>query len=732
MRTKRVATALAGVALLTSTLAHAEEQFQLEEVIVTASKRAESSRDVAGAVAALGREQLEAINASNFQDFATYVPGVSSLGLGIGQNQVVVRGVTTGAQSSSTVALLVDEIPIGSSSAFAQGAYALDYNAFDLQRIELLSGPQGTLYGASAMGGLLKYVTQAPDLGIFEERLQAEVSSSRHGRSNYAGRMAINAPVIRDQLGVRAVAYLEDSGGVIDDPARGRNDVDSAKAVGGRFSVLGKLGEHADIRLSATYQDIERDGSTLVDRYVTGQPVRGEYEQSVLLDEPLEQNIQLYSAVINWDLSWATLTSATGWQELELSTDADNTALYGALFRTGTAVPFNTPVSNRTEKFTQELRLASPTGGSFEWLVGAFYADEDSRNETQLRNWLDPDGNLGGVPLFKGVIPTKYEEIAVFGTGAVHFSERFDVALGVRYSEDRQDYRQLFQGVVSNPLNPFAITESGATSKESVTTYLFSPRFRLSEGVLLYGRVASGYRPGGPNFVTVNSSGQPIGNPTFDPDSLWNYEVGTKTTFLNGRATLDASVYLIDWSDIQLTVNRGGVNQLENGGEAQVKGVELSGRYMPISGLTLGGSATYTDAQLTQDSPALGARDGQRLPLSPRFSSALTADYLFPVGQRAEGLMGVSYRYLGERTSGFDGSPVRPQYDLDAFSLVDLRVGVRLEAFDVRLFVDNVFDELGEVSALSTARTVNPAAPVRVSIAQPRTIGLSITMNFSH
>ncbi|HWK51743.1 MAG TPA: TonB-dependent receptor, partial [Steroidobacter sp.] len=146
----------------------------------------------------------------------------------------------------------------------------------------------------------------------------------------------------------------------------------------------------------------------------------------------------------------------------------------------------------------------------------------------------------------------------------------------------------------------------------------------------------------------------------------------------------------------------------------------------------LGGSASYTDAELTQDSPALGAREGQRLPLSPRFSSALTADYLFPVGQSAEGLLGVSYRYLGERTSGFDGSLARPQYDLDAFNLVDLRFGVRLSSFDVRLSVDNVFDEFGEVSALSTARTVNPAAPVRVSIVQPRTIGLSISVNLSH
>ena len=724
---------LVGIAALASSVAQAQEQFQLEEVIVTATKRSESARDVAGAVSALGRAQLESINATSFQDFATYMPGVSSLGLGVGQNQVVVRGVTTGAQSSSTVALLVDEIPIGSSSAFAQGAYALDYNAFDLQRIELLSGPQGTLYGASAMGGLLKYVTQSPDLGGFEERLQAELSSTRHSGANYAGRMALNAPLVRDQLGVRAVAFLEDSGGVIDDRGRGLRDVDSSRSAGGRLSVLSKLSDNAELRLSATYQDIERDGSSMVDRNgVTGQPVQGEYEQSVLVPEPLEQSIELYSAVLNWDLGWSTLTSATGWQELELSTDADNTALYGALFGTGAAVPFNTPVANRTEKFTQEIRLASPSNRSFEWLLGAFFADEDSRNQTQLRNALDPNGNLGGVPLFKGVIPTKYEEIAVFGTGTVYFTERFDVALGARYSQDRQQYRQLFQGVFSNPLDPFAVSDNSSSSEENVATYLVSPRYRLSDDVLLYARMASGYRPGGPNFVTVNSSGQPIGDPTFDNDSLWNYEIGAKTGFLDGRATLDASVYLIDWSDIQLTVNRGGVNQLENGGEAQVKGIEISGQYMPVSSLTLGGSASYTDARLTEDSPQLGARDGQRLPLSPRFSSAMTADYAFAVGQGAEGRLGVSYRYLGERTAGFDGSAVRPQYDLDDFSIVDLRLGVRFSLFDVKLFVENVFDEIGEVSAITTARTVNPAAPARVAILQPRTIGLMVTMSLSH
>jgi outer membrane receptor protein involved in Fe transport len=218
-----------------------------------------------------------------------------------------------------------------------------------------------------------------------------------------------------------------------------------------------------------------------------------------------------------------------------------------------------------------------------------------------------------------------------------------------------------------------------------------------------------------------------LGNPTFGPDKLWNYELGEKSTLLDKRATLNFDIYDIEWKDIQVTVNNGGVNQLENAGNARVKGAELAFNYRVIPALSLGGSAAFTNAQLVSAAPVLGlTTTGARLPLSPRYNFALVAAYNFDIVTNYSGVFTVTDRYVGDRLTAF-GTPVSPQYELAAYNLTDLNLSVLApHHLEYGLFLKNVFDKAGEVSATTIANEYNPAAPVPVFITQPRTVGLSV------
>lgn len=718
--------------LIASTAAAAQTASgRLEEVLVTASKRTQTMHEVPASVNVMSGAALDNVNASNFQDFASYVPSLSSLSSGTGQNQVVLRGITTGGQSSPTVGIYVDETPIGSSTSFAFGSTALDFNTFDLERLEVLSGPQGTLYGASTLGGLVKYVTRAPDLTKLEALLQADVSHTQHGESGESGRIAVNLPLLQDRFAVRIDGIAENDPGYIDNPRRGVDDVDASTTRGGRISMLGDITDNLSLRLTAIKQKIERDGKSQVDRDPeTQERVVGKYQQLTVIEEPFSQDFELYSGVVNWDIGWADFTSASSWQEFESDSVLDSTEIFSTILGTGGAFQFQSVNIGRTEKFTQELRLTSPASKRFEWQLGLFYTEEDSDNITRLLNASSADGTLNGAPLFIGHIPTKYREVAGFSDVTVYLSEKADITLGLRYSRNDQDYTQRNRGLFNNPVNPSLLSVREADSSENVTTYLVNPRYRLNADVMLYARVASGFRPGGPNLITYDAQGRPLGDPTFESDTLWSYEAGVKGIFLDGRATLDFDVFYIDWSDIQLTATIAGLNQLQNGGEAQVQGAELIGSFEIHEGFKVGGSMSFNDAELTQDVPGLDAHDGDRLPLSPRFSTSLTADYHFPVGRNLTGSVGASYRYVGQRNAGFDDSAVRPQYDLESYDLVDLRAALETEKFAIGLFVKNLFDKVGEVSADLSAVAGNPNAPARVTLTQPRTIGAELTLHF--
>ncbi|HEY2036396.1 MAG TPA: TonB-dependent receptor, partial [Steroidobacteraceae bacterium] len=302
---------------------------------------------------------------------------------------------------------------------------------------------------------------------------------------------------------------------------------------------------------------------------------------------------------------------------------------------------------------------------------------------------------------------------------------RLDLELGVRYSSQTQRYDESVSGLIGSG-SAAALIPPLATSDQSVTTYLINPSFHVTDDVMLYARAASGFRPGGPNFVYAGG-----GNPTFAPDKLWSYELGEKSRLFDRRATLNFDLYDIDWKDIQVTVNNGGVNQLENAGHAHVTGAEMSFDVRVLPVLTLGGSAAYTNAHLISTAPAIDVTTvGVRLPLSPRVNFALLGTYSFDLGSGYTGSLTMADRWIGQRNAGF-GTVISPQYRLPSYNITDIHLTVEAPNHLVYgLYVRNLFDEAGQVSASVLANEYNPAAPVPVVLEQPRTIGLSVNYKF--
>jgi len=700
-----------------------------ETVVVTAQRRPELARDVPGQVTAFGAEDLVRTGATTIADLAGFVPGMTFLSETPGSNLLVLRGVATGTtQLNSAVAMYVDDVPIGISTPFGLGASAHSINTFDLNRVEILSGPQGTLYGANALGGAVKYVTMSPRLGELFFSGKSSISSTNHGGSNTGLYAMVNAP-LGQGVAIRITGIAQSDPGYVNDPDHGRVGLGGTRTLGARVSVLAQLTPDMDLRLSALSQGIAANGFAYAFRDpLTHRPTQGAYDQSFPLAQPTYDSLMLYSGTLNWKLPWASLAAITGYQYDHGRKLLDESTAYDAILSAsyGPAVgnlPFGVKVNVGTRKFTQELRLASPDSATVTWLVGDFYSDERTGETIDFVNGADPVGLLfGSVPLHS-IIPSSYREGAIFADGTLHIADDLDVTLGVRYSENHQDYQQISYGLLSNPAAPARVGRLEARSQGDVATFLINPRYRISENAMTYVRVANGYRPGGPNFSIPTYAGIP----QFRPDRLWNYEAGVKSSWLNGRASIEATVYDIEWSSIQLNVNHNGFNQLENAGDARVRGVEGSARFHVTDGLTVRGMTAFTDARLTTPVPGLGlALAGTRLPLSPRIQFALAVSQKFQLGATILEAR-IADRYTGDRTNGYAGSMINPLYALAADNTVDGGLSASLPGgLTLDLFACNLFDTRGEISATTFTNHYVPGAPVPVTLSLPRTVGLAL------
>jgi iron complex outermembrane recepter protein len=694
---------------------------QLEEIIVTAQKRPERLIDTPQSVTVLSSDALSKLGATQFSDFANAVPGLSFQTLGAGFTDITLRGVTTGFDVSPTVGIYVDDVPYGSATAFAQGAQvALDVGLFDLERIEVLRGPQGTLYGASTMGGLLKYVTKLPDLTSFGGEMHVGVSDTNDGGVNYNGSLVVNAPIMPDKAAVRASFYYSRDGGYIDNLAQDEKDVNRSGTYGGRLDVLIVPTDQLSIRVTGFAQNISRDGEATVDYASTGLPEYGSLDQYRKFSEPFHQEFRLVSADVSYDFGPARLTSISSYQTAQEQNIWDVSQIYVPLLNSILGTSYSAVGSTNgssTDKFTQETRIQSKDGGPLEWVLGGFYTHESSQDKEEFL-LRDAAGAPAVNNLYQLSDPSNYTEAAAFGDLTWRISSQFDVTGGLRYAHDREEYAQDGYGF------PLSATVPQVGSSENTVTYLADARYHFNNHTTTYLRYATGYRPGGPN-VRANDpvTGQPLGPSSFQADKLKSYEVGFKGETEDRRLGADLSVYYIDWSNIQVFVIEDGFGFRENApGGATVQGSELTFTARPTDGFIASAAFAYQHAYLKQADADLGARQGERLPNVPRFTAALNGDYTF--SQDWHPTVGATVRYITDRDASWDNNLSYPQFRLPAYASVDLRGGLTFGTVITQLFVHNLFDKRGELSDMY------PQFGNRIAILQPRTVGISANVPF--
>lgn len=699
-----------------------------ERILVTAQKRSELLTDVPVPVTSLNAQSLVDRNEVRLQDYYARVPGLNlTLGPGAQDAPVVsIRGITTGGTgfgANPTVGIVVDDVPYGSSSSLGGGNLVPDIDPSDLARIEVLRGPQGTLYGASSIGGLLKFVTIDPSPQRFSGRAQAGLTSVSDGDDlGYSARGAVNVP-LANVVAIRASGFVRRDAGFIDDPGQGLKDLNKGDFYGGRIAALWRPSDAFSLKLSAVHQSAETDGSDAAHR-LSG---LSDLQQSYVLPHlgGYARKSQVYSATASAALGAADLVSITGYSVNKITDSLDRTAAFRTFTRQLYGVDGAQFVENfKTDKFAQEIRLTVPMGQRFEWLLGAFYTSEKSEGIQDVEV-IDPTNGRHVALGYHNPFAGHYRERAIFANLTFRSSERFDVQVGGRASRNKQDLAASFEGglvpiLVGVPSGHVYPTE---TSEDESFTYLVTPRFKLTPQIMTYARFASGYRPGGPN-----SNASALGVPArFGPDTTRNYELGAKGDLLGGALSFDASIYSIDWDDIQLQFSDPVTRfvYFANGGKARSRGIELALEGRPTRGLSVAGWVAWNEAELTQDfppGPAVG-RAGDRLPFSSRISGHVSADQRFPLMGSASGVIGASVTYIGERLGVFARTAGRQIFP--SYTQVDLRAGMAIASWTVDLVLKNATDERGIL-----AGGIGTSQVFAFRYIQPRTIALSVAKTF--
>ena len=750
----------------------------LQEVIVTAQKRAEKLHDVPMGVTAVTSEDLQKQQLVSLDDLQAKVPGLSLTEIEPGTTRLTLRGQNVGGVGS-TVTTYIDDTPFGSSNALANGfGFSGDFETWDLQRVEVLRGPQGTLYGAGSEGGLLKYVTNPPDPTKFAAAVQGGGEEIAHGEGAGSGKGMVNVP-LGDRAAFRLSGYYEALPGYIDDPSLGEKHINHGDRDGVHAGLLVNFTDNLSLRLNAFGQSLHTDGAPSTD--VVGatnltltppanqlQPQAGDFDQKRFINEPNNFRYRVYSGALDWNGGWGTFTSITSYGTTEQSGLSDATALPAApgagpgtgtfgdvvtglllplippplpAGATATAGLAETQVTN-IKKWTQEFRLASLATQTLEWQVGAFYTHESSALAQTLPVFYIPTGvyaplpaAFGGPSFENATLDALYREWAAFAQFTYHFSPQWDLAVGGRWSENKQAANEVVSGVLPTLQGTPQQLTSGASSDSDVT-YSVAPRWHVSSDTLLYARLASGYRPGGPNDLPFNA---PASVPrTYGADETTNYELGVRTDLLDKRLSVDVAAFLVDWRKIQVfefvqIAGTPGFGINANGGTARTKGLEWTLGLTPVTGLAFTLVGAYVDAYLTSAAPDAGGSNGDPLPYVPKWSASLDGAYTWHAFGNYNAFAGATWSHMGSRrndfsaTAGAAGFAANPRPDLPSYNTVNLRTGLESGSWTFELYAKNLGDTRG-IAYYTNSGTPNYGGTVNYIV--PRTVGAAVTLRF--
>jgi len=723
----------------------------LDNMVVTANKRAENIREVAAAVTVLGGEQLENFGATQMTDYASYVPGLQIQSSGTpGQSQVSMRGIAA-MSPGSTVGTYIDETPVGSNSLYQQATlFSLDLFPYDIERIEVLRGPQGTLYGAGAMGGLIKYMTRKPDTSKTEFRVGGGISDTEGaGDLGYNYRVGLNVPLVQDSLALRASYARNEIAGYVDNLVDGRKDINEGDQTSARAALLWES-DVVTAQFAVMRQEIDsKNNGTIALTPETHKPIAG-LSNYIYENEPFIKDLDHYALTVDWDMGFADFVSATSYGDTHTSITTDQTLTYGPFTQVLGLPEAGRALLNYTldlKQLTQEFRLTSKAGQPFEWMVGTFYSDEDGEN-FQTVPIMQADGSpIPGLTTLGDLnIPSTYEETAVFANGSYKFNDLFKLGAGVRFARNEQDFAQ---NVTDGILLPIGTNTN--SSSEDVFTWSLTPQFQLSKDVMLYAKAATGYQPGGPNIL---APGLP---PVVDSSMLTSYEIGLKSAFADNRVVLDLTGYEIHWEDIQVASQVNGISGLVNGGEATSRGIEASAVFRPIDGLTLGVNAAYNDANIDEDFPTIIVPAGpaqvevntglknDRMPYVPDLTWSITADWYVPLGGNWSANFGGGVRWVDDRTNGTTerqvvrlldpptvlDETVTVPLEIDSYYALDLYATFSNDNWTLRAYMKNATDEraystMNDIVNQVTDETHHTAA----SPIQPRMFGVEVDYRF--
>jgi outer membrane receptor protein involved in Fe transport len=718
--------AIAQNTLSQPTQENASQPTQLQEVIVTAEKRRESLMEVPVTVTVVTGQQLAKRHEVQLKDYLAQVPGVVVQDGGYGQVNIQIHGLPADSGLAPMVGMEVDGIPIGAT--FGSDTWLRpDLDPSDMENIQVLYGPQGTLYGDDAMAGLVAYTTVKPQLDKFSGRVEAGVSSVAQGGVGSDERAMLNLPIIDGTLAVRVNAFLRHDPGFIDDIQSGVRNVNDDSVKGGRIDLLWQISDKASLRLNAFTQDINAMGDATELVSDSWKPLDGDLTN---LGYPgLNSNsgkYRLYTGTFDLDLGWAHFLSLSGYSTTSYYTNLDITRDLAPDFDSPPTDIFPLLQNDETKKFSQELRLTSPSNQPLEWIAGLYYTREQTAFAQSL---IAFDSVTGGVPPDLGTSdlqvpvltpPTNFREYAGYLTLTYHLSQKFDIGVGGRYTHDDADLPEtIYTGLIAGSPSP------ASSEKDNATTFLATARYHISQNEMAYVRVASGFRPGGSNGVTA---GVP---PTYAPDKTTDSEVGYKAELLDRRLAIESSLFYIQWTNVQVGVlNDLYEEYIVNGNKAKSQGAQLDSEYLIGGGLSAKLDLAYTEASLVDAGPpGSGTAANAPLPLSPKWDGSFSLEEKFPVTPRWQGSAQLIYSYFGDRLSDFSqvtpGTVSSPRLLIPDYSTVDILGGIDDGRYSLNLFVRNLTNK----RAFSNAQSLEPGE-LEVRVITPRTIGLSVTVNF--
>ncbi|HEY7643197.1 MAG TPA: TonB-dependent receptor [Steroidobacteraceae bacterium] len=702
---------------------------RLEEIVVTARRHATTLQDTPLSVTALTSDRLRRSAASDITEWFASAPGLSYSDDGWGGHRTTFRGITSaaGVEPRPLSAWYLDDVPMitfaGSSQLGQLGAP--HPQAVDLERIEVLRGPQGTLFGSNALGGAVRQITHAPELDKFYGWVDAGVSTTAHGGDNHQLSAVLNVPIV-EEAALRLVGYRYEYGGYIDNEARGIADIDNSDTTGGRVAVRWQPTTDLTLGIRALGQKRTARGLSSTD------VVAGSYRQRRYAPERDIESWELFNFTLDYDLPWAHLASSTAYVDRQPILTFDITS--GTAPFVGFTIPTGNDYNDGVRDLVQELRLVSAAEGKLAWVAGAYYETQDRATH---QNWLSPgfDAATGGLAASFGYPDSPwhadyfshFRQRALYGEVAYALAAAWRATISGRWFDFSDHLDDDFAGLLAS-----GATNAHADYRENGVTPRFALEYRPGEHTLIFVSAAEGFRPGGVNEFTADvlqSCQQDLDAlglafaPGFASDTLWNYEIGARVRTLDGRLGGSVSAYHIDWRDMQtlLLLPSCGAGLTENAGRASNNGVEVELSWLAPGSLELMVSASYVDARLEEDVPNLAGEANQRIPTVPDWTVSGSARRGFHLSAGLAGFVQADFQYVGGAWNTYDATTRKWVASRELFNL---RAGGQRGRWEVELYAENVFDERGvlyhNLNFLGEWQT----------LVRPRTLGMRARVGF--